>query len=150
MWCFIKKLCTRPAAWAGTLSWWSCQSPVAHRYGLFNDPNSFHGGMFKLNANLDADSLFYSLSHLNVTATQYTCSLNGVYCPHWPVQWSCHCSPMHIPVHAPWLPSYINVAQTVLIILTMVGLFPDKSYMCFLKKHCQRKNMMAYKDYIKN
>ena len=37
---------------------------------------------------------------LNVTATQYTCSLNGVYCSHWLVQCSHHCSRMHIPVHS--------------------------------------------------
>ena len=68
--------------------------------------------------------LLYSLI-LNVTAAQYTCSLNGVYCPPWLVQWSCHCSHMCIPVHSLWLPGYINVIQTVLI-LTMSGLFPDR------------------------
>ena len=30
-----------------------------------------------------------------------------------------------IPVHSPWLPGYINIVQTVLIILMMAGLFPD-------------------------
>ena len=35
---------------------------------------------------------------LNVTATQYKCSLNGVYHPHWLAQWSRHCSCLHIPV----------------------------------------------------
>ena len=50
-------------AWVGTLSWWSCQSPVAHSCGLLNHLNSFHGGMPKLNAKFDADPLFYSLSH---------------------------------------------------------------------------------------
>ena len=59
---------------------------------------------------------------LNATATQYACSLNRAYHPHWPVQWSRHCSPMCIPVHSPWLPGYMDVAQTVLIILTMAGL----------------------------
>ena len=49
---------------------------------------------------------------LNVMATQYTCSLNGVYRPHWLVQWSLHCWHMHIPVHSPWLPGYIDVVQT--------------------------------------
>ena len=44
---------------------------------------------------------------LNETATQYTCSLNGVYHPHWLVQWSCHGSRRHIPVYYPWLPGYI-------------------------------------------
>ena len=63
---------------------------------------------------------------LHVTATQYTCSLNSAYGPHWLVQWSHHCSRMCIPVHSPWWPGYINVTQTVLIILTMAGLFLDR------------------------
>ena len=46
---------------------------------------------------------------LNETATQYTCSLNSVYRPHWLVQWRRHCSRMQIPVHSPWLPGYIDV-----------------------------------------
>ena len=62
---------------------------------------------------------------LNATATQYTCSLNGIYCPHWLVQWGCHCSHMCIPVHSPWMPGDINVEQTV-VMLTMVGLFLDR------------------------
>ena len=66
---------------------------------------------------------------LNLAATQYTCSLNGVYHPHWLVQWSHHCSHMHIPVHCPWLPANIDVTQTVLIVLTIVGLFLDRPYM---------------------
>ena len=45
------------------LSWWSWQSPVAHSCGLLNHLKSFCGGMFKLNAKLDADSLLYLLSH---------------------------------------------------------------------------------------
>ena len=63
---------------------------------------------------------------LNVTATQYTCSLNGIYHPHWLLQWSHHCSHMNIPVHSPWLPGYIDVTQTVLIVWAMSGIFPDK------------------------
>ena len=47
----------------GVLLWWSCQSPFARSHGLLNHLNSFHGGMFKLNAKFDADSLLYSLSH---------------------------------------------------------------------------------------
>ena len=62
---------------------------------------------------------------LNVTATQYPCSLNSIYCPHW----SCHCSHMRIPVHLPWLPGYTYVVQTVLIILKMAELFPDRPHM---------------------
>ena len=63
IWCFAKKLCTRHGVWAGALSWWSCQSPVAHGCGLLNRLSSFCGQMFKLNAKLDADSLLYLLSH---------------------------------------------------------------------------------------
>ena len=63
---------------------------------------------------------------LNTMVTQYTCSLNGIYYPHWPVQWSC--SHMCIPVYNPWLPGYINVAQIILIILTMAGLFLDRPH----------------------
>ena len=33
---------------------------------------------------------------------------------------------MHIPVHSPWLPGYMDVRQIVLIILTMAGLFLDR------------------------
>ena len=65
---------------------------------------------------------------LNVMATQYTCSLNGIHCPHWLVQWSHHCSCMHLPVHSPWLPGYIDVTQTILVILTMAGLFLDRPH----------------------
>ena len=65
-------------------------------------------------------------SHIvNAMATQYPCSLNGIYCPHWPVQWS-DCPCMCIPVHSPWLPRYINAVQTILVMLTKVGLFPDR------------------------
>ena len=44
---------------------------------------------------------------LNAMATQYTCSLNGIYHPHWLVQWSCHCSRMCIPV--PSLDCYVTL-----------------------------------------
>ena len=59
---------------------------------------------------------------LNVTATQYICSFNGIYHPHWLVEWS-HCSHVHIPVHSPCLPGYIDVEQTVLIVLTVAYFF---------------------------
>ena len=68
---------------------------------------------------------------LNAMVTQYTCSLNGLYCPHWLVQWSHHSSCMHIPVHSSCLPGYIDVTQTVvLIILTMVALCQDRLCVC--------------------
>ena len=125
-WCSAKKLCTRCDRWVGMWSWWSCQSPVAHSCGLLNHPNSFCRGMLKLNAKFDADSLLYSLSH-------FECDDHTV---HMLTQWHLpppltgtvkyHRSCMRIPVHSPWLPSYINAVQTVLIILTMAGLFPDR------------------------
>ena len=65
---------------------------------------------------------------LNVMTTQYTCSLNVIYCPHWLVRWSHHCSCMHNPVHFPWLPAYTDDAQTVIVIFTMAGLFPGRAY----------------------
>ena len=59
---------------------------------------------------------------LIATTIQYTCSLNSIYHPHWPVQRNCHCSHMRIPVHFPWLPGNTDVAQTIFVIL-MAGLF---------------------------
>ena len=132
IWCFTKKLCTRQDVWMGMLSWWSCQSPVAHNCGLLNHPNSFHGGMFKLNAKFDADSLLYLFSHFECDSHTVHMLTQSVYHPYWPVQWSHHCSHMSIPVHSPWLQGYLNVAQTILIILTMTGLFFGQT----LYKHC--------------
>ena len=63
---------------------------------------------------------------LNAMATQYTCSLNSIYRPHWLVQWSQHCSCTHIPDHSPWLPGYI-----VFIILTMASLFSQTGLIIF-------------------
>ena len=67
---------------------------------------------------------------LNVRTAQYTRSLNSIYHPHWLVQWSCHCSHIRIPVHSSWLPGYMDVTQTILIVLTMAGLFPDRPHLC--------------------
>ena len=83
----------------------------------------------------ECSSLTQNLMHIccstssvifNVTATQYTCLLNGIYRPHWIVQWSCHCSLTCIPGYSPWLPGYIT--QTVLVILTMAAVFPDRPH----------------------
>ena len=80
------------------------------------------------NAKFDRDWSLYSVT-LNVTATQYTGSLNSIYHPRWLVQWSRHCSCMCVPVHSPWLLGYVNVVQTVLVILTMAGLFVDRPHL---------------------
>ena len=61
---------------------------------------------------------------LNVMVTQYTCSLNGICCPHWLVQWSHHCPHMCIPAHSLRLPGYVDIPQTILVILAMAGPFP--------------------------
>ena len=96
---------------------------------LQNHPNSFLRGMFQLNTKFDADSLLWRFTQsFWIRATQYTCSLTGIYHPPGLVQWSRSCSHMHIPAHSPWLPGYIDVIKTVLVIITMVGLFPDKLY----------------------
>ena len=63
-----------------------------------------------------------------ILKTTATCSLNSIYHPHWLVQWSRHCSFMCIPVHSPWLPGYIDVMQTIFIILTMAGHFLDRPH----------------------
>ena len=65
---------------------------------------------------------------LNATTTQYTCSLNGVYHPHWLVQWSRHCPRTCIPVCSPWLPGYIDATQSVLVILILGVLFLDRTH----------------------
>ena len=39
------------------------------------------------------------------------------------------------PVHSPWLPGYIDVLPTVLIILTMADLFPDRLHCCMLENY---------------
>ena len=62
---------------------------------------------------------------LNMTATQYICWLSSIYSPHWLEQWSLHCSHMLIAAQSPWLPGYIGVVQTFLIILTMARVYLD-------------------------
>ena len=64
---------------------------------------------------------------LNAMATQYTCSLNSIYRPHWLVQWSHHCSHVLILVHSPCLPGYIDVTQNILVVITMAGLFSGQN-----------------------
>ena len=88
--------------------------------------DSFCRGMFKLHANFDADSLLYSLSHFECDSHTVHRLTQQHLPPHWLVQWSGRCSHMCTPVHSPWLPGYIDVVQTILVILTMAGLFLDR------------------------
>ena len=122
-----KKLCRRCDAWAGMLWWWSCQSPVAHSCGLLNHSTSFCGGILKLTTKCDADSLCYSLSYFEYDSHTVH-MLTQRLPPRWLVQWSHHCSHMRIPVYFPWLWGYIRVMKTVLITLTMAGIFPDRPH----------------------
>ena len=145
IWCFAKNLCTRHDALTGMLSWWSCQSPVAHSCSLLNHPNSFCRGMFKLNAKFEQIRYSTRSVILNAMATQYTCLLNSMCHPHWLVQWSLHCSSMCIPVHSPWLLDYINVTQTTLIIVTMAGLFLDRPQMSYITILI---NVLLYMSYL--
>ena len=48
-------------------------------------------------------------------------------------QWICHCSHMCITVYSPWLAGYMDVKQTILIILTTAGLYPDRH--CLIHTH---------------
>ena len=129
---FHQNLCMGCDAWAGTLSWWSCQSLVAQSCGFLNHVNSFLGGMSKLNTKFDAVSLLYSLSHFECDGHTVHMLTQWHLPPHWLVQRSHHCSCMSIPVHFPWLPGYIDGPQTILIILTVVGLFPDRPQYIYL------------------
>ena len=101
---------------------------VAHSCGLLTHLNISCRGMFKPNAKFDVDSLLYLLGHFDWDrhTVQVHMLTQQHLRPHWLVQWSRHCSHMFIPVHSPWLPGYIDVTQTILIILTMVGLFPHR------------------------
>ena len=119
----------------GVLSGWSCQSPAAHSCSLLTYPKVSVEECSRLMQNLMQILCSSHSVILNAMATQYTCSFNSIYHPQWLVQWSCHCSSMHTPVHSPWLPGYINVVQTILIILTMAGLFLDRPHcICLLLK----------------
>ena len=115
--------------------WQSCQSPVAHSCSLRNHPNSSYGGCSSLMQNLMQIHCSTCSVILNVTATQYTCSLNSVYHPHWLVQWSRHCSHMCIPGHSPWLPGYMSVTGTILVILTMAVLLSNRPCVSHMS-HC--------------
>ena len=63
---------------------------------------------------------------LKAMTTQYTRSNSTYHGPPLTSAMKASLFTMRIPVHSPWLPGYIDVVQTVLIMLTIVGLFPDK------------------------
>ena len=92
IWCFAKILCLRCDVWAGSLLWWSCQSPVAHSHDILNHPKSFPKECSSWMQNLMQIHCATPSVILNARATQYTCSLHGIYHPHCLEQWSHHCS----------------------------------------------------------
>ena len=76
-----KTLCTRCDAWAGALVWWSChhQLRIAAAFwiiGIFSVEECS-----RLMKNLMWINFCTHSVILNVTATWYTCSINGVYTP---------------------------------------------------------------------
>ena len=82
--------------------------------------------MFKLHAKFDADLLFFSLNYFacdNHTVhmlTQQCLSPSLTSTVKSSLFTYAHSS------HSPWLPGYIGVTQTVLVILTTAGLFTDR------------------------
>ena len=144
----LPKNCMKCDAWVGALLWWSCQSTVAHSHGLLKHPNSFRGRMFKLNTKSDIDSLLYSLSH-------FECHSHTV---HMLTQWhllppvtSTVKSSLFTHVHSSPLSSaagYIDVVKTVLVVLTMAGLFLDRSRTSLV---CGKDSMSTFIDsYLKS
>ena len=68
---------------SSALSWWGCQSPVAHSCGLLNHLNSFQEGTFKLNTKFDVDLLLTQSFWIWQPHSTHAHSA-GI---HWPVQW---------------------------------------------------------------
>ena len=95
---------------------------------LLNHPNSFHRGMFKLNAKFDADSLLYSLNHFQCDV--HTAHMHTVRCLPPPLTNTVKLSVfnMCIPVHSPWPPGYVDVTQIILVLLKVAGLFPVRPH----------------------
>ena len=119
-----KNLCMRRDAWADETP--NHQLPIAVAFWIIpivsvEESSSLMQNMMQIRCST-------SSVILNVMATQYTCLFYSICHPHWQVQWSHHCSHMYIPVHSPWLPSYIDVMQTIIVMLTMVWVFPDRPH----------------------
>ena len=71
--------------------------------------------MFKLNAKFDADSLLYLLSHFECDGHTVHMLTQRFLPPPLTSTVKSSLFTMHMPVHSPWLPGYINVTQTVLV-----------------------------------
>ena len=124
--------CTRCDAWVGRPHAEAAHHQLPIAAGFWIICTVFLEECSSLTQNL---MQFHCSSHsviLNETATQSKYPLHGVYLPPRLVQWSGHCSHMHIPAPSPGLPGYMDVPQTILIILTVVGLFPDRPQYIYL------------------
>ena len=107
--------------------------------------------MFKVHAKFDADSLLYLLSHFECDGQTVHILTQQCLLPPLTSTVSHHCSLMHVSVYSPWLPGYINVAQTILITLALARLFPDRPCMLSLNilnqnvrklRACKHKNIL--------
>ena len=91
------------SAWDVMHEWVCCHDEAANHHV----PIAIASGIIRIVSIEECSSLTQNLMQiypftcsviLNAVATQYTCSLNGIYCPYWLVQWSRHFSRMYIPV----------------------------------------------------
>ena len=55
---------------------------------------------------------------------------------------------MCIPVHSPWLPGYVDVMQTIVVLLTMAALFPDRPHVCVCVCVCVQCNVFIEAEQI--
>ena len=124
IWCVAKKFRMRHDAWAGTLSYWSCQSPVAHSCGLLNQLNSFCGGMFKLKLEMWCRSIshFECDSHTVHMLTQQCLPPPLTSTVKLSLFTHAHSSPFSLAARLH------QCLQTVLVVSTMLGRFLDRPH----------------------
>ena len=116
----------RRDAWAGALSWWSCQVAVARSCSLLNQPVSLEEG----------SNLMQNLMQI-CCSSHFECDGHTV---HMLIQWrlpppltSTVKSSLSMQVLS-LAASYNDVMQTILIISIMAGLFPDRPYVYWFHK----------------
>jgi len=85
--------------------------------------------MSKFEAQLDADSLIYSLGHCESDGRTVHKLRQWRPTNDWLAPRDSDCSRMRRKVSSDWLPSYIKATQPVLKILNMAGYFPDRPCM---------------------
>ena len=158
---FCQKLCKRLNAWAGALSWWSCQSPVAHSCSLLNHPNSFLGGMFKLNVKFDADSLLHLLSYFECNShTVHMLTQQHLLPPltstvRWSLFTHAHSSPPSLAARLHWChancSSYVNNGWTFSVQTSYCWWSANKmhwNYSEIFETGFIRRDFKVYKVYV--